>query len=49
MTLESTLLARADSTCELCGAGEALAVYAVPPEGDGTAAQSALSDRPSRQ
>ena len=42
MTLESTLLARADSTCELCGAGEALAVYAVPPEGDGTAAQSAL-------
>ena len=42
MTLESTLLARADSACELCGAGEALAVYAVPPEGDGTAAQSAL-------
>ena len=42
MTLESTLLARADSTCELCGAGEALAVYAVPPGGDGTAAQSAL-------
>ena len=29
MTLESTLLARADSTCELCGAGEALAVYAL--------------------
>ena len=42
MTLESTLLARADSCCELCRAGETLAVYAVPPDGDGTAVQSAL-------
>lgn len=42
MTLESTLLARADSKCEMCGAGNALAVYAVPPESDGTAEQSVL-------
>ncbi|MEE3319926.1 MAG: PhnA domain-containing protein [Pseudomonadota bacterium] len=42
MTIESALLARADSCCELCGAGEALSVYAVPPESDGSEAQSAL-------
>ena len=42
MTLESTLLARADSQCELCSAREGLSVYAVPPESDGTEAQSVL-------
>ncbi|MEQ3724713.1 PhnA domain-containing protein [Alcanivorax sp.] len=42
MTLVSTLLARADSKCELCGADEALTVYAVPPASDGTAEQSVL-------
>ncbi len=42
MTIESALLARADSCCELCGAKEALSVYAVPPESDGSEAQSAL-------
>ncbi|EKF75515.1 phnA protein [Alcanivorax hongdengensis A-11-3] len=42
MSLESELLARADSQCELCGAGQALSVYAVPPEADGSAASCAL-------
>lgn len=42
MTIESALLARADSRCELCGAGEALSVYPVPPASDGSEAQSAL-------
>lgn len=42
MTIESALLARADSCCELCGAGEALSVYTVPPGSDGSEAQSAL-------
>ena len=39
MTLESSLLARANSCCELCGASNALAVYPVPPESDGSAEQ----------
>lgn len=42
MSLESILLARADSTCELCAAGSALSVYAVPPASDGSEAQSVL-------
>ncbi|MZR64474.1 alkylphosphonate utilization protein [Alcanivorax sp. DP30] len=42
MTIESALLARADSKCELCGAASGLSVYPVPPTSDGSAEQSAL-------
>lgn len=39
MRIEEELQARSDSKCELCGAGEGLEVYAVPPDADGTVDQ----------
>ncbi|MDX1804520.1 MAG: PhnA domain-containing protein [Alcanivorax sp.] len=42
MTVESALLARADSSCELCRSRGALSVYSLPPACDGSAAQSVL-------
>ncbi|GAB6039513.1 PhnA domain-containing protein [Endothiovibrio diazotrophicus] len=42
MTIEQTLQTRADSRCELCGADHELAVYAVPPDGEGDAERSLL-------
>jgi protein PhnA len=37
MNTEETLSTRSDSKCELCGAGEGLAVYQAPPHDDGAA------------
>ncbi len=42
MPIESALLARSDSQCELCGSREALEVYAVPPDGAGDVDKSAM-------
>ncbi|MFO7602306.1 MAG: PhnA domain-containing protein [Gammaproteobacteria bacterium] len=42
MTTEQDLHARSASRCELCGASEHLAVYAVPPDSDGSVAQCLL-------
>ena len=42
MSVEQQLQSRSGSTCELCGAVEGLAVFAVPPTSDGTADESAL-------
>jgi len=42
MSTEQALRERSGSRCELCGAEEDLAVYAVPPESDGSADQSVL-------
>lgn len=42
MSIEKTLHARSESKCELCGATEDLAVYAVPPESDNSADRSVL-------
>ncbi len=37
MSIEQALRARSESKCELCGATEALGVYEVPPDPDGSA------------
>ena len=42
MNTEQALYARSESKCELCGAAENLAMYAVPPDSDGSAEQSVL-------
>ena len=42
MNTEQALYARSESKCELCGAAENLAIYAVPPDSDGSAEQSVL-------
>ncbi len=42
MSIETTLLERSASKCELCGATEALAVYEVPPVSDGRVDQCVL-------
>jgi len=42
MTIEQALQARSESKCELCGATEDLAVYAVPPSSDNSVDQSVL-------
>lgn len=42
MKVEQELQERSESTCELCGAVEGLAVFEVPPTSDGSAEQSAL-------
>lgn len=42
MSTEQDLLARSESSCELCGAKDALAVYEVPPNSDGSAEQCVL-------
>lgn len=42
MSTEDVLHARSGSRCELCGASDNLAVYAVPPESDGSEDQSLL-------
>ncbi|HEB55911.1 MAG TPA: PhnA protein [Gammaproteobacteria bacterium] len=36
MSIEKTLHARSESSCELCKAGENLEIYEVPPNSDGT-------------
>jgi protein PhnA len=42
MTIEQALQARSESKCELCGATEDLAVFAVPPSSDNSVDQSVL-------
>ena len=42
MSIETDLLSRSDSKCELCSATENLKVYPIPPESNGTADQSIL-------
>lgn len=42
MSIEQALQARSESKCELCGATEDLAVFAVPPSSDGSVDQSVL-------
>lgn len=42
MSIEQALQARSESKCELCGATEDLAVFAVPPSSDNSVDQSAL-------
>lgn len=42
MSIEKTLYARSESKCELCGATQGLAVYAVAPESDNSADRSVL-------
>jgi protein PhnA len=42
MSTEKILLARSEAKCELCGATESLAVYAVPPQATGGADQCVL-------
>lgn len=42
MSTEKALHSRSESKCELCGASEALSVYAVPPASDGNADDSIL-------
>ena len=42
MTIETTLRARAENKCELCGAEDGLTVYPVPPASDDTADQAVL-------
>lgn len=42
MSIERELLARSGAQCELCGATERLALYEVPPDSDGSAAQCVL-------
>ena len=43
MTLEDDLLARSDSKCELCGAEDALTVYEIPPDSNGSADECILA------
>ncbi|SEA56169.1 PhnA domain-containing protein [Marinobacterium iners] len=42
MSIEQALQARSESKCELCGATENLAVFAVPPSSDNSVDQSVL-------
>lgn len=42
MTIEKDLLARSNSSCELCSANNDLGVYPVPPESNGSAEQCIL-------
>jgi protein PhnA len=42
MSIEQALQARSESKCELCGATEDLAVFAVPPSSDNSVDQSVL-------
>ena len=42
MSIEETLRQRSDSRCELCGAGENLAAFKVPPESQGNVDDSIL-------
>lgn len=42
MNIEKALLARSGSKCELCGAKDGLATYAIPPDSDGSVDQSLL-------
>lgn len=42
MSTEKVLHERSDSKCELCGAGDNLTVYGIPPDSDGSADQSIL-------
>lgn len=42
MSIEQALQARSESKCELCGATESLAVFAVPPASDNSVDQSVL-------
>lgn len=42
MTLEQALHARSGSVCELCGSDESLDIFPVPPDSDGSEAQSVL-------
>lgn len=43
MTLEDDLLARSDAKCELCGAEDALTVYEIPPDSNGSADECILT------
>lgn len=43
MTLEYDLLARSDAKCELCGAEDALTVYEIPPDTNGSADECILA------
>ena len=43
MTLEDDLLARSDSKCELCSAEDALTVYEIPPDSNGSADECILA------
>lgn len=43
MSVEQTLMQRSNSTCELCGAGNNLNVYNVPPTPDESAEQAVLA------
>jgi len=40
--LEMAILTRSDSKCELCGNQQNIAVFNIPPESDGSAAQAAM-------
>jgi len=42
LNTETALRKRSDSKCELCGAGDNLAVYEIPPDSDGGADQCVL-------
>lgn len=42
MDTEKELYTRSGDSCELCGAGEGLGVYEIPPASDGSAGQSLL-------
>jgi protein PhnA len=42
MTTETELLTRSESKCELCAASDALSVYDIPPDPDGSADQAVL-------
>ncbi|VAX11900.1 Protein PhnA [hydrothermal vent metagenome] len=42
MSIEKTLHARSESSCELCNAGENLGVYEIPPNSDGNADECIL-------
>ena len=42
MSTETALQTRSGSKCELCAAGDSLAVYEIPPESDGSADQCVL-------
>ncbi len=49
MTIENILQQRSDNSCELCGADDALAAYAIPPDNDGSADQALLLCQTCRQ
>ena len=43
MTLEDDLIARSDAKCELCGAEDALTVYEIPADSNGSADECILA------